>query len=368
MNEQRIIQALHESAEQAIPADLDLWPTIQARLQPQQRPSRWMRLIPTTRLGWALLILALFLALGAAAYTVDPAVSKLFQQMVGLRHVEQTKLVQELDLTQTIDGVTVTLQRAYADTNQIVVGYTIKSSDGQRYDAYQATLTDAAGTVFSQTVGMGVTGHSDLLNVNLPPGEGAMVVSFDAMPIQGTPWVVQLRLAIKAEKFVLHTPAPQPPAMRPGPSPNSNVGIVQPESIGPIIGPFTLDFSIPFIPGRVVQVQQTVEKSGIAVRLERVVVTPSETRAILCLKTPSGEPMHWTPVVGLAAMGKSSHADAISGGSEIGESGCYRYSVFFSYYDQPGEWTLTVKEVVDLTQPGKQTRLSGPWVFRFHVP
>jgi len=39
-------------------------------------------------------------------------------------------------------------------------------------------------------------------------------------------------------------------------------------------------------------------------------------------------------------------------------------------YDQRGEWTLTVTELVefDLTQPGEQTRLAGPWGFRFRVP
>ncbi len=39
-------------------------------------------------------------------------------------------------------------------------------------------------------------------------------------------------------------------------------------------------------------------------------------------------------------------------------------------YDQRGEWTLTVTELVgfDLAQPGEQTRLAGPWVFHFRVP
>ncbi len=67
MDEQRIIQALHESAGQAIPADLDLWPAIRARFQSQRQPRRWARLGPATRLGWALLILVLMLGLAATA-------------------------------------------------------------------------------------------------------------------------------------------------------------------------------------------------------------------------------------------------------------------------------------------------------------
>jgi len=52
------------------------------------------------------------------------------------------------------------------------------------------------------------------------------------------------------------------------------------------------------------------------------------------------------------------------------KEGCYCYSFFAPLYDQQGEWTLTVTELVgfDPAGPGEQTRLAGPWVFRFHVP
>ncbi len=363
MNEQRIIQALHESAKQAIPADLDLWPAIRARLQPRRQPSPWAKLTPAARLGLALLILTLFLAMSAGVYAVAPILSRAFQMDDGLRYIEWAKLGQEVNLSQTVDGFTVTLQRVYADANRIVIGYTVSSPPGQRYANFhltQARLIDDKGTVFSS----GVIG----VGAGVEAGTGGYVDSFDAAGVQGTPDVLHLRLVTNLDIIPLVTAQVSPIVTRKSEDPSVTIAEVLPQPKGPIIGPFTFDFSVAFIPGRVVQVQQTVEKSGIAVRLERVVVTPSETRAILCLKTPSGEPMHWTPIVGLAARGKSSHAGAISGGSEIGESGCYRYSVFFSYYDQPGEWTLTVKEVVDLTQPGKQTRLSGPWVFRFRVP
>jgi len=46
------------------------------------------------------------------------------------------------------------------------------------------------------------------------------------------------------------------------------------------------------------------------------------------------------------------------------------YGFFAPLYDQRGEWTLTVTELVgfDLAGPGEQTRLAGPWVIRFRVP
>ena len=58
--------------------------------------------------------------------------------------------------------------------------------------------------------------------------------------------------------------------------------------------------------------------------------------------------------------------------NETGEEDCYCYGHGFlaPLYDQRGEWTLTVTELVgfDLAPPYEQTRLAGPWVFHFRVP
>jgi len=58
--------------------------------------------------------------------------------------------------------------------------------------------------------------------------------------------------------------------------------------------------------------------------------------------------------------------------NETGEEDCYCYGHGFlaPLYDQRGEWTLTVTELVgfDLAPPYEQTRLAGPWAFRFRVP
>ena len=60
--------------------------------------------------------------------------------------------------------------------------------------------------------------------------------------------------------------------------------------------------------------------------------------------------------------------------NKTGKEGCYYYYYYYGFfaplYDQRGEWTLTVTELVgfDPAGPGEQTRLAGPWVFRFRVP
>jgi hypothetical protein len=52
------------------------------------------------------------------------------------------------------------------------------------------------------------------------------------------------------------------------------------------------------------------------------------------------------------------------------EEGCALHGFLPPLYDQPGEWTLTVTELVmhDRAQMGEPTRIAGPWVFHFQVP
>ncbi len=365
MKEQRITYALHELAEQEVPADLDLWPAIQARVQPR---ARRLHLRPATRLGWALLVLGLVLTLGAAAYAVGPVIGRLFQFSPGWQHVGEARLAQEVHLSQTIGDWTVTLERVYADANQILIAYTVSGPPGQNL-IERATLTDNQGRRFPEMAGAGVTGASELLGVRLPPGQGAFVSAFDASAVQGQPAKLDLHLEIVLGRLVpvgdaLSTPLPTAP-------PTSTVAIApamryQEE---PLAGPFTFDFSVPFIPGRVALVQESARVAGVTVRLERVVVTPAETRAILCFDPPEGESESWVPIATLEAGAGRDVADAISTVNHE-RAGCYRYSFIAPLADWHGEWKLTVTDLVgmDPNRPGEQTRIQGPWAFTFHVP
>jgi len=158
----------------------------------------------------------------------------------------------------------------------------------------------------------------------------------------------------------------------PAEPPEPMVVELEPMPVGAIVGPFTFDFSVPFIPSRAIEVQHTVEVAGVAVRLERIVITPSETRAFLCFEPPDGDGKEWTPIARLdAAIARLDAAgESVPTVSETGEEGCYSCDFFAPLHDQRGEWTLTVTELVgfDLTPPYEQTRLAGPWVFHFRVP
>ncbi len=376
MKEQQVTRSLQKLAEQEVPNNLDLWPAIKARLQPRQRTSRPARWMPVTRLGWASLVLGALLLFGGVAYGLNPALSQVFRLFFpGWQHIEEAQLAQEVNLSQTLDGVTVTLERAYADANEIIIGYTVKGLTDQKLHFSRINLTDEQGTVFSEMAGAGVTGVSDILGVRvqLPPGEGAYVTAFDASPVKGTPASLRLHLTMHLAKLVPADQAPPAPTI-PLPEPSNSTVVIAPamtlreEVVG---GPFTFNFSVPFIPGRVAEVNQTVEAAGVAMRLERVVVTPSEARAILCFDPPGGNKV-WTLIAAL----ETGHGQEVSGGfvsrlEGVNGEDCHRVSYPNPLTSRSGLWTLTVTELVgtDLSkQPSEDVRLAGPWVFRFRVP
>jgi hypothetical protein len=389
MKEGRMTLILQCIAREKVPDSVDLWPAIEARLQtPRARP-RWGQLVPSTRLGWASLVVALFLALGAVAYAASPAVARLFQHEPGLEYVAQADLVQELALSQSVDGVTVALERAYADANRIIVGFMVQDADDQRrYRPRHLKLTDAAGTVFRGTFGYGVTGQSDLFGVSLSPGEGAYVYNFDASAVIGTPENLELRLVVELEESALPPDAVRPSAAPTGPPaespqpgvaghvvgylrsspdepPQPIVTGLQSTPVGVVVGPFAFDFSLPLIPGRTVDVQQTAEAAGVAITLEKVVVTPSEMQATLCLVPPDAS-REWLLI---ADGGEDRYGGTTSALGERGAE-CHRLIYWGALTGRFGKGTLKVTELVgfDPTGQGGQTRLAGPWVFHFRLP
>ncbi|MCX7683227.1 MAG: DUF4179 domain-containing protein [Anaerolineae bacterium] len=366
-NNRNIAQVLHEIAEDEVPATLDMWPAIKGRLGPRRPAPRWTMV---TRLSWASLILVALLLLGGVAYALSPALGQVFRAFFpGWRHVEEAHLAQDISLSQTIDGVTVTLERVYADANEIIIGYTVKGATGP-VQVSRTTLTDEQGRVFPEMAGAGVMGSSALLGVNLPPGEGAYVTAFDASPVEGAPAALRLHLTMHLVRLV---PAEEDASTVIPPQPTDTTLLVPVQTMREEVvgGPFTFDFSVPFIPGQTIEADQIIEEAGVAIRLEQVVIAPSETRAIVCFAPPAGAD-HWTLLATLTTGdGHQVSASNVSPLDGVGEERCQRVSFPEPLHNRPGLWTLEVTELIgtDLTQiPTRDVRLSGPWTFRFSVP
>ncbi len=246
MNAQQLRRALDELEAKRVPADLDLWPRLRARIAAHPRGVRRGRWLPITRLGWVALGLAGLLAVGATARATAPAIGRLLRlyEHETMNHDDPASLGQLLNLSQTIDNVTVSVEWAYAGEQRVLVGYTVRSSDGRRFDPRDWTLADEAGVLLESTMVYGVTGESEDLDVALPPGEGSYVGVWNTLrnpQSPAPPETLKLRLELEVEELILPAPAGDPAA---GPAGPGSV-LLEPLPVGQRLGPFTFEFSIP---------------------------------------------------------------------------------------------------------------------------
>lgn len=246
MNAQQFRRTLDELEAKRVPADLDLWPRLRARLAahpPGVRQGRWL---PATRLGWIAVALVVLLAVGVTARVAAtaPVIGRLLQMFEPevAHQGDPASLGQQLNLSQTIDNVTVSVGWAYADAQRIRIGCTVRSSDGRRFDPRAMRLADETGVPMPFTQGYGVTGASDLLDVALPPGESSYVWVF-ANEVQGAApgETLKLRLEMQVEEMILPAPAGDAAAGPAGPG----ATLLEPLPVGKRLGPFTFEFSIP---------------------------------------------------------------------------------------------------------------------------
>ncbi len=257
MNKGLFQQTLQELAAQALPATLDLRTTILTRAarQPVRKPF-------THPLTWTGVLLAAALVIGATAYASSPVIYRLLTMDDSLKNFDPATEGQPLDLTQTLGPLTVNLQWAYADADRVMLGYTVQSSDGRRFDPY-GVLVDPTGAISEAQGGYGVTGQSDILQVNLPPGEGSYVETFPActgeaaipnekgslrcypIPADSINGTLALHFTVQAYEQIIPTAAPVTPEAS---APISTSAEAQPATVGEQVGPFTFDFTTPVKP------------------------------------------------------------------------------------------------------------------------
>jgi hypothetical protein len=320
----------------------------------------------------AALLVALVLAGGA--YAITSLIGPVMRLEPGTAYVENAGLGRKLDLRQTINGVTVIVERAYADVNRIVIGYTLEVppalTGGQSSIGAELILTDSNGKRYYPRHGMG----------NREPGSsrGSDVMSFDAAGLPADIAEMSFNLTIP-EVTTTRSSGPIPTA---APPPETGAAIeVQPagdSNVTHIAGPWSFDFTIPVLAGQVIEVNQSATAAGISISLERVVVSPTETRAYLRIPETSEFPsQQLQPMAHISMEGWSSRDHQAGPGiSGVPVDGLHTFSVLGNLTDKHGEWTLTVDELIGWPADAaigpdgglEMTRFAGPWTWTFVVP
>ncbi len=310
------------------------------------------------RLGaGALAAAALILAVGIVGYAVAPVIDRLLTSQSGVSALP----MHDIGLAQTTSGITVKVDRAYADANRVIVAYTVQVPQGFANSTSgvdgKASLTDASGHTLPFIDATGLAGSSPHVNAGL--------LTFDAESLPG---------GTATDTFLLSFPQVSTNPIMGG---------------APLVaGAFSFKFDLAVARGREITLAKTVVTHGVPVTLERVVITPSETRLYLVFPASSGiKPADWNANAHLSGSGWDSRQVQLPiDRTVLMTTGAYfinshsEHVTTFSgdFRGRKGEWTVTVDSLwgVDTTAASagthgsepKQAREAGPWTFKFVLP
>jgi hypothetical protein len=237
-----IKQKLENIAAEDVPA-IDLRERIEARVYPTQVRQRRLRISPLVIIGLA--ILAVF-AVAGTVYATSSGFRQLFRMDPRMQNIDPTTMGQKLDLSQTLDGVTAKLAWTYANKDRVFVGFNLSAIDGRRFDPYHLQLIDPSGIVYPFDFGYGVTGHSDLLGVDLPAGSNDYIYAFDLPAGVQTGQVLALTFRVTADELIIPTNSAPQPTQDGGGGPATVV--LEPLPVGQRVGPFEFHFTVKVSP------------------------------------------------------------------------------------------------------------------------
>jgi len=325
-SDQQLLRAISDLdaayKQPALPTHMS-WSSVQARhafsthqLQ-KPREAFALRLLGRRRKRWsasmALGLAVVVIALSAFTYvSILPLLGQLFNAHSAIGGLLQKQQFTELHQSKTLDGLTIKLEAAYADANQIIIGYTLspvqtpdqlgtgketlQTSDGRTLASY--------GGVSSYTVGGNANAIAPFANI------------YDAGSITGNP-----------QNVTLHT------VFDVGTGGNPKLGLKPFHKLGTL----AFDFTIPFHPGKMLEPHQSLTVHGQTVTLQKVIITPSETRVYV-----SGLNMSTAYI--WASIQVAGQIDRPGTGTPLAD-GTYRMSFAQPLFDRSGLWKIEISQI-----------------------
>lgn len=249
----------------------------------------------------------------------------------------------EVGLSQTVDGYTVTIDRAYADATRLALAISVVDERERpgttQVMAFSTVVTDADG---EYTSGGGA--------VSRPDGAYAAVnIAWKQPPILPLPsgprdlHVVLPFIMVRGEEL---------------PPPDADAATEWPWVRVP--GPWTFDFEVDIDGGSAIEPLAVAEVDGIRVTVPRLIAASSVVRIEMRIHgvLPPGE---WSPI------GEVRHDDRTLRFAmpSLQPDGSVVIQTDAGVDDPSGHWTVEVAEIQGGPADG---RLAGPWLLEFDVP
>jgi hypothetical protein len=314
--------------------------------------------IPRLVLRPVLVLAAFVLIAGAVAGGVG-LLDQIFQSSAMTGWQTAWDRAERLDLTQTDAGVTITLERAYADLNQVLVGFTVEglqaaplSDHGEAaHIEWRAELHDPTGRAADQwsTFGTGTTITDPNLSAVGIFWEGAVT------PMAGT-WELTFSSVgynsggfVSGECYVGNTD----PACE-NPPPNAMVD-----------GAWRFEFALPAPAGTVVSPNVSVTQGQATLTLTELRITPTMISARIAMYVGDRPVAYFIP----------SSVDVRHGGTSYGpwmgshiQGPEMELSTIAGSDEAAGTWEIVIPELHFGMNNFEEIHLVGPWTLTVTVP
>lgn len=297
-------------------------------------PSRG-RLRPGRRAGMIGLLAAAFLIVGAGGN-----LKALYLLINGPFDLPWHRGV-EVNLSQTVDGYRVTIDRAYADATRLALAISVVD-ELQRAGTTQVA---AMGTIVSDADG------------EYTSGGGAASSPDGAFAAANVAWKTPAVLPLPSGPRQLHVELPFI-MVRDDSIPPANADEVGWNPWHRVAGPWVFDFELTVDGGATITPNAVAEIDGVRVTVSRLIAAPGIVRVEMHVDgdlPPGGD---WSPI------GEVRHGGRVMRfvfGS-FGPDGQITYLTDGGVDDASGAWTVTIDELV-----GGDTRIEGPWVVEFEM-
>ena len=307
------------------------------------KPTAPRRLRPGRRAGLIGLLAATFVLGGATG-----SLQSLYFMLAGPFDTPWHR-GEEIGLSQTVDGYTVTIDRAYADAARLALAISVvddlKRPGTTQIMAFSTVVTDQDGEYGS---GGGATSR--------PDGPFAAV---------NVAWKQPAVLPLPAGPRQLHVVLPFI-MVRDDSAPPPETGVDEDgnewDPWHRVAGPWTFDFELTVDGGTTVTPDAVAEIDGVRVSVPRLIAASNLVRVEMRIDgdLPPGE---WSPIGEVSHGGKV--LPFVVGDLDAGPDGMLAFMTDGGVSNASGEWTVTIKELIG---NGDQAPLPGPWVLKFTAP
>lgn len=275
---------------------------------------------------------------------------------------------ERLGLKQTDAGITITLERAYADRNQFLVGVTVAGlepapTSGHGESApieWKAELRDPAGRTSDQWAA--TRAGSDIADTNLSAivhvWEGAVT------PMAGT-WVLTFSsIGYNGGGFVSGECT----------TGNTDPACVNPPANAMIDGTWRFEFELPAPAGMVLSPNVSVTQGEGTLTLTQLRITPTMVTSRIALRVAGGSVVEWQPTISIRRgdtpyVTNASYHITQDPNTQGPEGDLNEFLTTAGADTASGTWVIEIPELTyRSSESGPETRLVGPWTLTVTVP